>query len=171
LWTAVSSGFEAAIAAIGEVLQAKEEEDMPDDIRIKRIEAFFLQELSRIVSRELKNPIFENKLISFSGIKVSRDLSIAHVAVSVFGGGDPLDDVVKALTEAEPIIRRQIRASCDLRKVPIFEFHGDRSMENAARIEKILDSLDIPAEEPAETCDDLKAEEASVKEKKAGSFD
>jgi ribosome-binding factor A len=124
---------------------------MPDDIRIKRIEAFFQQELSRIVARELKNPIFENKVISFSGIKVSKDLSIAHVAVSVFGDQSELSEIVKTLTDAESVIRREIRHSCDLRKIPKFIFHEDRTMEQAAKIDQILDSLVIPPEEPV-TC-------------------
>jgi ribosome-binding factor A len=123
---------------------------MPDDIRIKRIEAFFLQELSRIVSRELKNPIFDHKLISFSSIKVSKDLSIAHVAVSVFGDQSELTEIVNSLTSAESVIRRQIRDSCDLRKIPKFIFHEDRTMEQAAKIDQILDSLVIPPEEPLE---------------------
>jgi ribosome-binding factor A len=130
---------------------------MPDDIRIKRIGAFFLQELSRVVSRELRNPIFENKVISFADIKVSKDLSIAHVSVSILGDQDLLENVIKALTDAEPIIRREIREVCDLRKVPHFVFHPDRTMERAADIEKILNSLDIPPEEPeCPTEDDLK---------------
>jgi len=131
---------------------------MPDDIRIKRIEAFFLQELSRIVSRELKNPVFENKLISFPGIKVSRDLSIAHVSVTVLGDQTVLAVIVTALTAAESVIRREIREVCDLRKIPKFVFHEDRSMEQAAKIDKILDSLVIPPEEPP-ACEEVPEEE------------
>ena len=130
---------------------------MPDDIRIKRIEAFFLQELSRIVSRELKNPIFANKVISFPEIKVSRDLSTAHVAVSVFGDEKTLKEVIQALTDAEPVIRREIRKVCDLRKTPTFVFHEDHTIENAAKIDALLDSLEIPPEE-AEVVDETESE-------------
>jgi ribosome-binding factor A len=130
---------------------------MPDDIRIKRIEAFFLQELSRIVSRELKNPIFTNKVISFPGIRVSRDLYTAHVAVSVFGDEKTLKEVIQALTDAEPVIRREIRKGCDLRKTPTFVFHEDHTMENAAKIDALLDSLEIPPEE-AEVIDETEPE-------------
>ena len=121
---------------------------MPDEIRMKRIEAFFLQELPRIVQRELKNPIFHCKLISFPSLKVSRDLATAHVAVSVFGDSSNTAEIVKALNDAEPVIRRQISAVSDLRRTPVFTFHEDHTIENAARIEKLLDSLDIPPAEP-----------------------
>jgi ribosome-binding factor A len=127
---------------------------MPDDIRMRRIEAFFLQELSRIVSRELKNPVFEKRVISFPSIKVSRDLSIAHVSVSVLGDQSTAGAIVTTLNAAESVIRRGIRENCDLRKVPKFVFHEDFTMEQAAKIDALLDSLVIPPEEPVECPDD-----------------
>jgi ribosome-binding factor A len=121
---------------------------MPDEIRVKRIAAFLQKELSRIVSRELKDPVFDGKLISFNSIKVSRDLSVAHVNVSVFGDGSDLHEIVDTLTEVEPLIRRRIGRVSELRKIPNFVFHEDRTMEIAAKIDRILNSLDIPPEEP-----------------------
>ena len=126
---------------------------MPDDIRIKRIRALFQQELARIVSRELENPIFEGKLISFPDIKVSRDLTTARVMVSVFGDNADRAAVVAALNEAESLIRRQIMAACELRRVPVFTFVEDHTMEAASRIESILDMLDIPPELPDDQTD------------------
>ncbi len=120
---------------------------MPDDLRMKRIAAFFKKELSRIVSRELKDPIFEGKLISFSNIRVSRDLSTAQVDVSVFGEGTVCSKIVDALTKAEPLIRYEIMAVSDLRRVPRFTFHEDRTMETGAKIDSILEMLDIPPED------------------------
>lgn len=123
---------------------------MPDDIRIKRIAAFIQKELSRIVSRELKDPVFEGKLISFGDIKVSRDLSTAHVTVSVFGKTDDLHEVVDALNSAEPHIRHEIMGVSDLRKIPTFTFHEDHTIETASKIDGILNMLDIPPEDTGE---------------------
>jgi ribosome-binding factor A len=123
---------------------------MPDDIRMKRIAAFFQQEISRIVTRELKDPVFENLLISFPEIRVNRDLSVAIVMVSVLGDGSDAGRVVEALNRAEPIIRREIADVSDLRRTPRFEFREDHTIENASKIESILDMLDIPPEEPEE---------------------
>lgn len=120
---------------------------MPDDIRMKRIASFFRNELNRIVTRELKNPVFDNVLISFEEIKISRDLSTARVAVSVFGDDGRREDVVRALNEAKSMIRREIMKVSELRKVPVFIFEDDRTIETAAKLEQILDSLDIPPEE------------------------
>jgi ribosome-binding factor A len=119
---------------------------MPDDRRIKRIESFFRDELSRLVSRELDNPIFVNVIISFPEIKVSRDLSNADVLVSVFGDGSKLTEIVKALNDAAAFIRREIMRVTELRKTPVFKFHEDRTMETASRIDGILNMLDIPPE-------------------------
>lgn len=120
---------------------------MPDDIRIKKIEAYFTHEISRIVMKELKNPIFGNRVISVVDIKVSRDLSTARVWVSVLGNNSEAEEIVKALNEAEPLIRHEIMSISDLRRIPVFTFLEDHTMENAARIDSILDSLYIPPEE------------------------
>ncbi|MCK4719839.1 30S ribosome-binding factor RbfA [bacterium] len=117
---------------------------MPDDIRMKRIEAFFREELARLVSRELRDPIFESKIISFSEIDVSRDLSNANVRVTVLGDESRLTEIVKALNAATSFIRSEIMKVSDFRKVPKFRFHEDRTIETASKIESILDTLDIP---------------------------
>lgn len=124
---------------------------MPSDIRMKRIAAFFQQELSRIISRDLKNPIFDNKVITIADVKVSRDLSTARVAVSVLGNDVEIHEIVDALNSAEALIRADIKHVSNLRRVPVFTFTEDRTMETASKIDKILDSLDIPPEEPEES--------------------
>jgi len=120
---------------------------MPDNIRMKRIEAFLQKELSRIVSRELKDPVFENKLISFTEISVSKDLSQANVQVSVLSSSNPPSQVVKALNKAEKIIRAEIHAVSDLRRTPVFTFHEDYAIEAASKMESLLDTIEIPPEE------------------------
>jgi len=107
-----------------------------------------LQELARIVSRELKDPVFDNKVISFPEIKVSKDLSTAIVHVSVFGKNADPDEVVAKLNSLNRKIRKLIMDVCDLRKVPVFTFRTDRTIEQASKIERILDSLVIPPAEP-----------------------
>src|SRR3989304_4070676 len=126
--------------------------EMPDDIRMKRIASFFRTELTRIVTREFKNPLFDKALITFSDIRISKDLSNAQVDVSVFGDGDLRTQVGAALNKATKLIRREIMNVSDLRKIPEFTFHEDRTIEMAAKMDQILDSLEIPPEEePDET--------------------
>lgn len=117
---------------------------MPDNIRMKRIEAFFREELARLVSRVLHDPIFERKIISFSEIDVSRDLSTANVRVTVLGDESRLTEIVKALNVATSFIRSEIMQVSKLRNVPRFKFHEDRTIESASKIEGILNMLDIP---------------------------
>jgi len=124
---------------------------MPSDIRMKRIAAFFQQELSRIISRDLKDPVFDGRVISISDVKVSRDLSTAQIGVSVFGSEEEIQKIIDALNSAEGLIRADIMHVSKLRRVPVFTFTKDRTMETASKIDKILDSLDIPPEEPEES--------------------
>lgn len=119
---------------------------MPDERRMKKIESFFRDELCRLVSRELDNPIFENVIISFPDISVSRDLSVADVRVSVLGDSAKMTEIVTALNDASTFIRGEIMKVSDLRKTPKFKFHEDRTIEMASKIDGILDMLDIPPE-------------------------
>ena len=138
---------------------------MPDNIRMKRIEAFFRKELSRIVSRDLKDPIFQGKLISFTEIRVAKDLSTAQVDVSVLTSENDTTFVVQALNRAEALIRADLREISDLRRIPVFTFREDHTIEYASRIDSILDKLDIPPEEPEES-DDADEEEEEIPEGK-----
>jgi len=132
---------------------------MPDNIRMKRIEAFFQKELSRIVSRDLKDPIFQGKLISFTDIRVAKDLSTAQVYVSVLTSENDTKFVVQALNRAEALIRADLREISDLRRIPVLTFREDHTIEYASRIESILDTLDIPPEEPDESDEEEEKEE------------
>lgn len=91
--------------------------------------------------REVKDPRV-SKLISIVKLDVTGDMSYATVYVSAIEGKEKTEESVKALNKsAAGYIRREIGSRMKLRKVPEFKFVVDNSIENSAKISKIIESF------------------------------
>lgn len=105
-----------------------------------------LKEVIAEVVREVKDPGLGDALISITGVKVTSDLSVARVGVSVLGGEQ--EQVMAALGRASGFLRREINARVRLRKVPELRFELDQSMEQGARVLALLKEAGLSSEEP-----------------------
>ncbi len=63
--------------------------------------------------------------------------------------------VIDALNSAKGVIKREISKNIKLRHMPELIFKPDTSMEYASHISDILNTLDIPKDEPEEASDEL----------------
>ena len=99
------------------------------------------KELSEILRKELKDPRVGYATIT--GVEVTRDLRMARVYVSVLGDEVTRRTTLDALAHATPFLRREIGARIRLRHTPDLAFAYDGSIERGARINRILDSLNL----------------------------
>lgn len=91
--------------------------------------------------REVKDPRV-SKLLSIVKLDVSGDMSYATVYVSAIEGSEKTAESVKALNKsASGYLRRELGARMKLRKVPELKFIADNSIENSAKISKIIESF------------------------------
>lgn len=91
--------------------------------------------------REIKDPRI-SKLLSIVKLNVSGDMSYATVYVSAIEGSEKTAESVKILNKsAGSFIRGEIGRRLRLRKVPEFKFVADNSIENSARISKVIDEV------------------------------
>ncbi len=91
--------------------------------------------------REVKDPRV-SKLLSIVKVDVSGDMSYATIYVSAIEGSDKTEESVKALNKsAAGFLRRELGNRMKLRKVPELKFVADNSIENSAKISKIIDSF------------------------------
>ncbi len=91
--------------------------------------------------REVKDPRV-SKLLSIVKLDVSGDMSYATVYVSAIEGSEKTEESVKALNKnASGYLRRELSNRMSLRKVPELKFVADDSIENSAKIQKIINSL------------------------------
>jgi len=111
--------------------------------RINRMRELLLRELSDILSR-MKDPRIQ--LVTVVATEVSKDLRYAKMFVSVIGSADEQKEAMVALENAMGFIRREVGKRIQLRYVPEIRVIYDNTMEKAAHITALIDSLGIDAD-------------------------
>ena len=104
--------------------------------RTERLNGLIHEELSRIILRVVKDP--RVKGVTFTHVKVSKDLRHARIYYSLLGGSDDRSNAEKGLQSAKGVMRREIGRNLQLRYTPELEFFFDDSLEYAEHIEKLL---------------------------------
>lgn len=107
--------------------------------RLDRVNQLIKEEISLLLQRELKDPRLG--FVTVTGVETSKDLRSAKVFVSVLGGEVQWTSSMAALLSARGFVRNWLRQHLDLRVTPEIDFRPDRSMEHAARIQKLLAQL------------------------------
>ena len=107
--------------------------------RRNRINEEVQKELNDIL-RDVKDPRMSDALITVTAVDVTPDLKFAKVFFSTLGRVDE-KQVMQGLKSAAGFIRGQVAKRLNLRQTPEFTFVRDRSMENGAKISKLLQSV------------------------------
>jgi len=105
--------------------------------RLDRLTADFMREISEII-RSLKDPRISG-LISVVKVTISPDLSFAKVFVSDIGGD--VKESIKGLSNASGYVRSELASRLNIRKTPEIKFVPDDTIEQSARISKMLNNL------------------------------
>lgn len=105
--------------------------------RQKRINKLLQKDLGEIFQREAPN-LFQRALITVTQVKVTTDLSIAKVYLSIFG--KETEAVMKQVHLHSSEIRKQLgmRIKNQLRQVPQLQFFVDDSLDYIENIENLL---------------------------------
>jgi ribosome-binding factor A len=104
------------------------------------------KELSEIFQRD-KRGILENTMISIVDVKMSPDLSVARIYLSMTLAKDK-EKVLEKINANKREIRKALgdRIGKQVRIIPEIVFFIDEVEENAQRIEDIIKNLNIPPE-------------------------
>lgn len=94
-----------------------------------------------IFLKEMK-PVLGNSLITVTKVRITSDLSIARIYVSIFPIGDGVgkDQVYEAIKANASDLRRRLgmREGKQLRIIPHLEFYIDDSLDYIEHIEQLL---------------------------------
>lgn len=93
--------------------------------RPDRVGELLKEEVSRILSGELKDPLLG--FITITGVKVSGDLRHAKIFVSVLGDEEERKKSLQGLDRAKGYIRRLLGKRLKLRFTPDISFQIDKS--------------------------------------------
>lgn len=90
-------------------------------------------------------------LVTVTEVRMSPDLQIAHVYISVYGGKHTPAEVLQHI-ESEEMgrLRHLVGRTVQLRYTPQLRLYIDDSLDRALRINAILDTVRPPDETPAD---------------------
>ena len=107
------------------------------------------QELAQVLQRDLPHLFGGGLVPSISTVKVTPDLAVARVYLSLLIGNDA-PERLEAIKEHTKEIRYALgkRIGKQTRVVPELNFYHDDSAAYAAHMDQVLSKLDIPAPKP-----------------------
>lgn len=111
-------------------------------IRTERVASVILRDLSQLLADDFDGQM--PTLATVTGVRMTGDLSIAHVYVSIMGETPAFRKAgVAKLTELAPQIRRSLAALIrhQVRIVPELRFHLDESLLEAQKMEALFDKI------------------------------
>src|SRR5712675_2342153 len=114
--------------------------------RTERVASTLHQELAMIMLRELSDPRLTG-LPSITRVKVSDDLSVADVFVTVMGTPGQQSAALNALKHSAGMMRILLTKQMTLRIAPFLKFHLDEDLKKELELMSLLQKV---ADENAE---------------------
>ena len=112
-----------------------------NSIKNTRINGQVQRELSRIISREIKDP----RIAPMTSV-VDAVLKQCKAYISVLGNDEEKEETMKGLNSAVGYIRRELAHSINLRNTPEITFILDDSIEYGVNMSKKIDELNHGSE-------------------------
>lgn len=122
---------------------------MEESQRQKKIGSVLQQDLVDVLQGAATQGGMRGVLISVSKVRVTVDLSIAKVYLSIFPN-NKAKELLEGIRSNTPLIRHELaqRTKHQLRRMPNLEFFIDDSLEYIEKIEKSLKGEDNPIKNP-----------------------
>lgn len=112
----------------------------PPSQRMLRIAEMIRHKLSEMLTRgDIHDDVLAGHVITVPEVRITADLKIATVYVMPLGGRGA-KEVVAALAKNRGFIRSAIARTLNLKYAPDLRFKFDEMFDEAARIDRLLDS-------------------------------
>jgi ribosome-binding factor A len=111
--------------------------------RTERFSKLLKEELSELLFRGVKDPrVSEAGLLTITQIRVSDDLGVARVYVSLFGADEEKERaLLKGLQSASPFLHTELGRRLRIKKIPELRFSLDSSSDHVNRVESLLKEI------------------------------
>lgn len=103
----------------------------------RKIEELLKRELSSIVLYELKDP--RTGFVTLTRVKLSEDQRSAEVMLTVRGDEAETEKSLRVLNRARGYVQALIAKRLSLRYTPVLTFLEDEEVEEARRLERLID--------------------------------
>lgn len=121
-----------------------------NSVKNTRVNEAVRQELSSLISRELKDPRVD-MMTSITRVIVATDLKTCKVYVSVYGDSEKKEETMAGLRSSEKFLRRMLAKNLNLRNTPELTFILDESIEYGLHMSGLIDGLTYTAKDSDET--------------------
>lgn len=105
--------------------------------RADRVAEAIREEVATFLANDAKDPRI-SRLVTVTGVEVTRDLRHAKVFVSVMGTDAEKKDTFEGLASVASHLRSRVGRALHLRLAPEIVFKPDESIARASRIEDLL---------------------------------
>lgn len=114
--------------------------------RAERISIKIQQAITELLTRKISDPRIE--MATVSRVKLTPDLRLASVYVTVFGDEDRIAATLAGFKNSRGFIKKHIAPQLGLKYMPDLRFFHDDSFDKAARMDALIDSVvkDLPEE-------------------------
>lgn len=116
--------------------------------RIDRVAEMMQRKLSQLIQQEIKDPRLP-PFVTVSAVKVAADLGHAKVYFTALNAD--VEKTTAILNSAASYLRTALARSVKLRTVPQLHFIYDESIEYGRRLSRLIDDLNPPDHEDAES--------------------
>ncbi|MBO6792275.1 MAG: 30S ribosome-binding factor RbfA [Balneolaceae bacterium] len=118
-------------------------------IRVERLGALIKKDLGEIIQREFQP---EGTFVTVTNVRVTPDLSIAKVYLSVFAPGRDKEVVYEFIDERVTQIRYKLasRIKNQVRKIPELHFYADDTAEYVNKMENLFKKVDDQPKAPTD---------------------
>lgn len=109
-----------------------------NQIRLKRLNHTYSEEISKILHDEMKDP--DLNFVTITACDTTNDLSFAKVYYTVLDDSKK-DVAAAALKKASPSIRSILSSRVNIRNTPELRFVYDDSIEYGRRIDEVIEKI------------------------------
>ncbi|MCG8632674.1 MAG: 30S ribosome-binding factor RbfA [Desulfobacterales bacterium] len=106
--------------------------------RAERISVQIQMAITELLSKKIQDPRLE--MATISGVKVTSDLRIADVYITVFGDKKRVRDVMDGFKKSKGYIKKSIAPKLGLKFMPELRFFHDDTFDKAARLDALIEA-------------------------------
>ena len=108
--------------------------------RIERVNELLRQEISRLLTLQIKDPRLEG-VITITRVSTNSDMRNAHVFLSAMGDEQTQQNALAGIRSAATYIRRELRSRVSMRYIPFLSYDLDAAQQEANNLLDIMDNI------------------------------
>ena len=108
-------------------------------LRTERVASLIREEVGTLFTREFRDPSYG--LITVTEVRMTSDLRIARIYVSVLGNEEVKQRTMKMLEDKKPQVRSLIGSHIRLKFTPSVQIYADDTLERVEHINRLIKQI------------------------------